>query len=440
MSKLPEDHAARLRAAIAGGPARPVRADAEGGGRVLILPGKTADGLREALALMGARLRWNVRAGCIEWTPDSGDTWERLTDRQGAAWRADIPRAFTRIDSNGKQIALSFGRDLFADYVLAIVGQDGDCDPFLDWLDGLPAWDGTPRLDGLLAQFFKIAEAAAERAQWCGRYPFLGAVYRAGKPGAKLDESPVLIGGKGIGKSTLTRAILPPEHRAAWHSDAVSLAAKPQAQLEAISGRVLVEIGEMTGARKAEQGEWKRFLSRQVDNAVRMAYARYVEEHPRRCVFVGTADDPQCLPNDLNLRRFVPIQLAARAGRSAYPRIVEYMRKHRAQLWAEAVHRIDAGEHPRLPDALHADAEHAAEDARIKDRAIADAIESDPGLIEWAGEGRTLTEIATRLDLTGGSWHQSRNLATELRAKRWRAPSRTERIAGRVGMFWTPPA
>ena len=50
-------------------------------------------------------------------------------------------------------------------------------DPFLDWLNALPAWDATPRLDSYLDELFNAGESPLVR--WAGQFLFLGPVYRA---------------------------------------------------------------------------------------------------------------------------------------------------------------------------------------------------------------------------------------------------------------------
>ena len=71
---------------------------------------------------------------------------------------------------------------------------------------------------------------------------------------------------------------------------------------------VLVEASEMTGSTKAEVETIKKFLSRTNDN-IRLTYRRDPSPLLRRCMIVGTTNDPRCLPNDASgNRRFLPVQ------------------------------------------------------------------------------------------------------------------------------------
>ena len=104
----------------------------------------------------------------------------------------------------------------------------------------------------------------------------------------------------------------------------------------------------MQGARRADLESLKAFLSRTDDGSTRLAYRHNPEPMPRRCIIVGTADRPDPLPDDPNLRRFVPITLTG--GNAA--RVMEFMDKCRDQLWAEGLYLYERGQDARLPDEL----------------------------------------------------------------------------------------
>ena len=230
---------------------------------------------------------------------------------------------------------MKFGRDAWAD-VLNVLLYGSEVDPFIEWLESLEPWDRTPRLDQWLPQVFTISERLP-LAEWAGRFMVLGAVWRAYHPGKKLDEMPVLIGKGGLGKSTAARFLLP-DDRGEWFSDGLHLAADSKVRAESLQGRVMAEVAEMQGSTRADLESLKAFLSRTDDGAVRLAYRKDPELLLRRCVIVGTADRMEPLPNDQNLRRFVPIYLDA--GRPNYIR--EYLDANRAQLWGRGVAPVPA--------------------------------------------------------------------------------------------------
>ena len=159
-----------------------------------------------------------------------------------------------------------------------------------------------------------------------------------------------LVGPQGIGKSTAWAWLLPGEpQRSLWFSDGLSFHDDQKAKAEALQGMVLVEASEMTGSTKAEVETIKRFLSRTNDN-IRLTYRRDPSPLLRRCMIVGTTNDPRCLPNDSSgNRRFLPVPCTG--GDPAHTRA--YLDEHREQLWAEALHRVrENHETAYLPDSL----------------------------------------------------------------------------------------
>ena len=356
-------------------------------GKVGTVKGKNADGLTEALATMGVTLRYNLRAQSLELRHDS-NPWVRMNDRIGAKLREVFAERWTYTNKDGGESPLKFGRDSWQD-ALNVIAFDTETDPFTDWLESLPAWDKENRLDGWITRLFHVTDRF-ELAEWASRFVLLGAVWRAYEPGTKLDEMPVLIGKGGIGKSTCLRSIIPPQH-SDWFSDGLHLAADDKVKSEALQGRVIVEAAEMAGSTRAELEMLKSFLSRTDDGAVRLAYRRDPELSLRRCVMVGTSDRDNPLPNDRNLRRFVPVYLDE--GNVGYVR--EYLDEHRVQLWAEAKSMYQDGVEARLPEKLMPMQGEATAQARSRDTLIEDAIS------DWVSgrDGFTMADVAFGINL-----------------------------------------
>ena len=373
--------------------------------------GKTAAGLREGLKCLSVELRYNTRANRAELNQFTRG-WLPMNDRIAASLRDILAtRVFSVVKSDvvttenqthfvdweirapqdvasGKVKPLKFSMVAWGDAVNVLLAKN-EIDPFVEWLEALPEWDKTPRLDLWLTRCFIINDRMA-LAELAGRGVLLGAVTRAYEPGAKLDEMAVLIGRGGIGKSTCLRFLLPKD-RDDWFSDALNLSADSKTRAESLLGRVVAEVSEMQGATRADMDSLKAFLSRQDDGSIRLAYRKDPELMLRRCVLVGTADKPTPLPNDPNLRRFVPIYLDD--GNPAVLR--EYLDEHRQQLWAEALAVYRQGAEARLPDEPKAMQEEATNRARSRDTVVEDAVS------EWTqgNDGFTMGELACGVHL-----------------------------------------
>ena len=354
---------------------------------------RNAKGLAEALALLVVNLRYNKRAHRAEMQHMENE-WQPFNDRIVAKLRETLAECFVytgppgKDGSPGEPRALKFGRESWGD-VLNVLLFGSEVDPFVEWLESLEPWDQTERLDKWLPHVFTISERLP-LAEWAGRFMALGAIWRAYHPGLKLDEMPVLIGKGGLGKSTAARFMLPAD-RGEWFSDGLYLAADSKVRAEALQGRVVVEAAEMQGSTRADLESLKAFLSRTDDGAVRLAYRKDPELLLRRCVIIGTADRNEPLPNDQNLRRFVPVYLDA--GKPA--RIREYLDGNRTQLWAEALYLYGQGVEARLPDDLKGLQSEATDRARSRDTVIEDAVSE----WTWGNDGFTMAELAAGVHL-----------------------------------------
>ena len=330
------------------------------GTRTLVPKAWTPAGLAFCLEQLGIDLRLNIRARRYEYR--IAGEWVDADDERDARLRHEIAERFS-CKKGSTQQRLKYSPEMFHDLRRAL-GDGLRRDPFRDWLEALPPWDGVPRIDGLLPAMFGAEDDALTR--WASRYIGLGAVQRAYEPGGKLDEVPILLGEQGVGKSAFVLAWIP-DDQPEWHGDAVDLSARAKEQAEQMAGAVVSELSELSGIRKAELERLKSFVTRRDDGQFRWAYARAPVRSPRRCVFVGSTNEADCLPNDPSgNRRFVVVEL--RHG----CHVEERAAAERVQWWAEALHRYRAGERANLPRDLLPLAAERAETHRDRDSAEED--------------------------------------------------------------------
>ena len=408
--------------------ARPVRAKAPPGaketseaGKALTFDRKDADALEGALDALGINVRYNLRAMQPE-VSTGGGPWTKTTDRSRADVRRVVAGKFTyRLAGKRETAPLRYGRDSWDEHFNALL-YHREVDPFKAWLESLPEWDGNGRLAKLLPDCLGAADGPLTR--WAGAYLTLGGVQRTYDPGCQLRQIPILIGAQGIGKSRLLRSLLP-EDQPDWFSDSLCVSDPSKTRLEAILKRVIVELSELTGFRRAELESLKAFISRTDDGATRLAYRRDPETALRRCILVGSTNDAECLPNDPSGNtRFVPIQCGA--GSHVEP----YLDAHRVQLWAEGLALYNKGERANLPrnlmdlQAKHGE-RHRRKDAIIED-AVAALIEDGP---------LTIKEICGRIN-TDPSNH--RRVGDALRIAGW-SKSRERVPNGSRVYFWRRP-
>ena len=369
------------------------------------VPDKTAKSLDKALTILGVHLRFNTRNHRAEWC--YVEDWAPGLEGKLVGWRDfgemsqsyladEVRKRFVMPGRGDKPVPLKFSYVGWREAVNVIL-YNNQVDPFQQWLETLPKWDGKHRLSFWLDKIFTIHDDDYLLATWTAKFLILGAVWRTYAPGLKLDEMPVLIGPGGIGKSTALKQLLPPIMPDAF-SDSLNLAADNKQRVESLQGRVIVEVSEMVGYQKADMESLKAFLSRTDDGSVRLAFRRNPETMLRRCILAGTADHERPLPNDANLRRFVPVRLVDGNPKRVY----DYLDLYRAQLWAEAVAMYNEGKEARLPDGLKKLQKAATEIARSSDVMLEDAVDL---FLERGPDMFTLAKIADAVNLIGTDKH-----------------------------------
>ncbi len=211
-------------------------------------------------------------------------------------------------------------------------------------------WDGIPRLDTLLIDYFGAEDN--EYIRMVMRKTLTAAVARVMTPGVKFDNMLILSGPQGVGKSTFF-SILGKD----WYSDSLATFEGKDAS-ELIQGYWIIEAGELTGFNKSEMNAVKQFLSKKTD-VYRAPYGRRTGEFPRCCIIVGTTNDKEFLKDRTGNRRFWPVDLGKQlASKNIFKQLPDEV----DQIWAEAYMRYRIGEKLYLEGAVADEAMKQQED------------------------------------------------------------------------------
>ena len=390
---------------------------------------KTWNGLLEAIRRLGWDLRWNTLNNRREWRTADGewisDSRREIRDKIAT----EISDRF-RLKSGRRAV---FGRDTLNTF-LGRIFYDHQTDPFRQYLESL-AWDGIARIDLILQDHFGAADD--ELTRFCSRYIFMTACARTVEPGAKVDEHAVFIGPYGCGKTSLVEQALPPELREHFRT----LEMKDNKTVaESLEGCLIAEIGEGHWLTSRDRAWIKEVLTRRDDGAsIRKAYAHGSEPQKRRAAIVITGDHDHVLPNDPNLRRFVVARFAHGCS------CEEIYADNRDQYWAEAWHRINAGESARLPRHLIKESAQRSEDHRSRvlglDERVREVLEEVRDGIGHVKSGHLLAKIR-------GEDHDGRSTAwtkytdyqiwSEVKAAGWRSEDRTHIPKQKKFRAWVP--
>jgi predicted P-loop ATPase len=171
-------------------------------------------------------------------------------------------------------------------------------DELKDWIDTLPDWDRTARLDDWLVTY-----SGADTGMHATKYlTLIGSKYimqvlnRALHPGAKADYSLVFTSPQGIGKDRAFEAMFAPYYKEGVPSPRLS-----QADFALnIAGAV---VAQMSAWRKSDVEEQKSALTRCVDHG-RRAYGYEARSYPRRTCLAFSTNDVEFLQDATGNRRY----------------------------------------------------------------------------------------------------------------------------------------
>ena len=352
-----------------------------------------------ALGKLSIETRYNERSAKVEYRGGDGDI-----PGINAAWagidEAALDDLHSRVvDSGGAPDSRGLAVERFVRLTRGQANANHRTDPFRDEYLLRLRWDGVSSAHNLLAECFYIPEEQLALAAALSTVILHQIAARTLDPGCKADQTVLLVGPAGIGKSTFCRLLLPPEY-AHLFTDDVSLAhAGDKKAVEPTLGRAVVELSELAGYRRAQEIETvKAWLSRQTDTH-RLAYAHDVADLPRRFAAIGTANpgDLALRPSDALARRMLPIPVSAHPdGWEAVFGAGGTMHAWRDRWLAEAVHRVRSGEPHHLKDDGLERAARGHYDDHTNVDPTEEAIAELPDAF-WGLVGRSPTEIALEI-------------------------------------------
>ena len=269
----------------------------------------------------GDDLRMNEMTGKPEWWDHHTKEWREWTDAQESQARAYFEGNYGM-----------YSQAKLAD-ALQIYFQAHRVNPLIDILEKL-VWDGKPRVEQFLHDVMKCDDN--EYTRECSRLIFAGGVHRAYRPGCKFDDMIVLIGGQSAGKSTIVRWLNLDDR---FFREIKTISGKEG--IEAIRGVWIGEVAELMAMTRVKEAEAVKAYITSQEDSYRPPYGKHVQTIPRRCMFIGTTNNPQFLTDKTGNRRFYPVKVQSLAYRmyANADVIQDYIR----QAWAEAVHLYKEG-------------------------------------------------------------------------------------------------
>lgn len=177
-------------------------------------------------------------------------------------------------------------------------------DPFIDYFNNLPAWDGTTDYIGQLAGTVKTQNNELWKG-WFRKW-IVAAVGCATNSKIINHTAIVFIGKQGSGKTTWMHKLLPTKLKGYFYSGVPNPKNK-DAKIR-LAECFLVNLDEMDSLNHTNTERLKELITTQ-EIRERRAYAHYDEIMPRRASFMGSVNNRQFLNDTTGNRRFLCIEV-----------------------------------------------------------------------------------------------------------------------------------
>lgn len=284
-------------------------------------------------------------------------------------------------DSTATQLALRMEKDGFQhnpnistiDSVMLAVADKNSIDTAHDWAATLK-WDKVKRCKNLFSLYFGCDNSDEAYVEAVSLYFACGMAGRllCGPTGYKADMMVTMTGAQGQQKSTAIK-LLAPEPSMFGELD---MSKSDDDIARQMRGKLICELPEMVGVSKRQVSHMKAWLSKQVDEWT-PKYREFSSMASRRCMLIGTGNEPTYLIDETGNRRYLPLTVPD--GTTAK---TKELSNDITQIWAEAI--VLHKEH----GSLHTDAERLAlkhlKAAKIRDGVVEDVVTMAAELIMMA--------------------------------------------------------
>ena len=209
--------------------------------------------------------------------------------------------------------------------------------PVRDYLNAVVSTNSdTQIIEKLSTNLFKTTEPLYDVMvkKW-----LIGAVARVMEPGCKMDDVLILHGKQSALKSTFFAAL-----GGEWFSDSCEGTGNDKDSIMQLHNAWINELAEVDRfLSKRDASDLKKSLSVKVDK-FRVPYGKGVEDFPRQFVTCGSTNKDEFLTDPTGNRRYWCVSLGTEKID------IDWVREHRDEIWAAAVHLYHQGHKWYLDD------------------------------------------------------------------------------------------
>ena len=260
-----------------------------------------------------ARFRYNVITRKTEYKTDANERWLEVSDRfENSLW-SEMNKAGLHVRN------IELHNVIMSDFV-------AEWNPFKEYFDNLPAWDGKTDYIGRLTSMVHVKKGdlwddtdnPQELFDMCFRKWLVGMVASLLDKDVVNNAIIVLIGRQGIYKTTFFNYLLPEELRPYFHTKTNSDTMTKDDRLS-LAEYAIICLEEIDSMRTPELNQLKALVTTRTINE-RAAYSRYKENRTHIASFCGTGNNLQFLTDPTGNRRWLPFE----ADYIDDPRTVDY--------------------------------------------------------------------------------------------------------------------
>ena len=229
-------------------------------------------------------------------TKQTNTEWTDLTDRH--------------VNSLYRAFSLDTGRRLRISDLYIIIESDfyPTYHPLREYLQSLPAWDGTDYINALASRVHVLGCSQEMHNHYFKKW-FVAMIATWMVDDVTNHEILTYIGPQGIYKSTFMRQLLPPELRSYFSARNFAHRMSKDDRLE-LTEMGLIALEELDHMKDYELNQLKAITTDPTVNE-RAAYAHFRERRAHLASFCGTGNNPRFLTDLTGNRRWLPFMVAS---------------------------------------------------------------------------------------------------------------------------------
>ena len=243
--------------------------------------------------------------------PKGGKTPTSMTELLplGGGWEGATELTDQHVNSLYCRFCLDTGRQAKISDFYIIIESDfyPEYHPMHEYLESLPAWDGTTDHIDRVASMVHVAGCSQEMHNRFFKKWMVAMVAAWLEPDKTNHEILTYIGPQGIYKSTFVRHLLPPQLSGYFSTKNFAGRMTKDDRLE-LTEMALISLEELDSLQSAELNQLKAITTDPTVNE-RAAFARYKERRAHIASFCGTGNNPRFLTDLTDNRRWLPFMV-----------------------------------------------------------------------------------------------------------------------------------